>query len=196
MNKLIISALILGISLTSYSQSKKGNGQAMPAEASSVQKETPAAGKLQWTNMTDALARSGKTRKKIIVDFYTDWCGWCKVMDQKTYTDPKVIELINKYFIPVKFNAEKEGPIKYKGQDYAVLTQGMRGTHTLAAALLEGQMGYPTTSFLNMDHSKIQNIPGYIEAGEMKMILKFFGENKYLTQGFDDFKRTEASKPQ
>ena len=36
--------------------------------------------------------------KKIILDLYTDWCGWCKVMDRNTFTDPDVIENINNNF--------------------------------------------------------------------------------------------------
>lgn len=149
---------------------------------------------LQWTTMSDALARSEKSKKKILVDFYTDWCGWCKVMDKKTYTDPKVIDIINKYYIPVKFNAETEGPIAYQGQTYALESQGMRSTHKLAIKLLDGQMGYPTTTFLAQDHGRITNIPGYIEANEMALYLQYFGENKHLSMMYDEFKRKEMQK--
>lgn len=178
MYKKLFLLLTLGacISSTFYAQSPSKGGR-----------------EIQWTSMTDALAKSEKSKKKILVDFYTDWCGWCKVMDAKTYTDPKIIDLINKYFIPVKFNAEKEGPIMYKGQQYSLQEQGMRSTHTLAIKLLEGQMGYPTTTFLNLDHSKIQNVPGYIDANEMNYMLRYFGENKHLSMQYDEFKRKALS---
>lgn len=183
MYKLKLTIVLMSFSLIGISQTKQA-AQELPAK------------KIQWTSMSDALAKSERSRKKILVDFYTDWCGWCKRMDKSTYEDPRVVAMITKYYIPVKFNAESEGPIKYKGVDYALQAQGIRSTHALATKLLDGQMGYPTTTFLNLDHSRIQNIPGYIEAGEMLSILKYFGENKHLTMSYPEFQKKELAKPQ
>ncbi|MGC6414302.1 MAG: DUF255 domain-containing protein, partial [Bacteroidia bacterium] len=40
-----------------------------------------------WYNFTDGYNKAVKEGKIILIDAYTDWCGWCKVMDKKTYTD-------------------------------------------------------------------------------------------------------------
>lgn len=56
----------------------------------------------------DAITIATTDKKLIMVDAYTDWCGWCKVMDKKTFTDANVIEVLNKNFISVKKEMEKE----------------------------------------------------------------------------------------
>ena len=209
MNKLTVIFSLVFFSQFSYGQSNKEKAQAAAQakiEARKKQEEQmvsslnkpqmstePVSKTLTWLTMTDALAKSKKANKKILVDFFTDWCGWCKRMDKTTYEDPRVIETLNRYFIPVKFNAEREEPVTYKGVNYSMKAQGIRSTHEFATFLLSGKMGYPTTSFLGVDHDLLTNIPGYINAEEMVLILKFFGQNKHLAMSYDDFKRLETS---
>lgn len=47
-----------------------------------------------------------KENKFIFVDAYTEWCGWCKVMDKEMFTDPVVSSFINENFVPVKVDFE------------------------------------------------------------------------------------------
>ena len=209
MNKLTVIFSLVFFSQFSYGQSNKEKAQAaaqakiearkkqeaqMVSSLNKPQMSTePVSKTLTWLTMTDALAKSKKANKKILVDFFTDWCGWCKRMDKTTYEDPRVIETLNRYFIPVKFNAEREEPLTYKGVNYSMRAQGIRSTHEFATFLLSGKMGYPTTSFLGVDHDLLTNIPGYINAEEMVLILKFFGQNKHLAMSYYDFKRLETS---
>lgn len=55
-----------------------------------------------------AITMASQDQRLIMVDAYTDWCGWCKVMDKKTFTDPRVTEMLNSRFVPVKKEMEKE----------------------------------------------------------------------------------------
>ena len=50
--------------------------------------------------------------KYIMVDGFTEWCGWCKVMDKETMIDPKTVEFVNKNFIPVKMDMERGDGLK------------------------------------------------------------------------------------
>ena len=72
---------------------------------------------VEWMSWEEAvaLAESGQQSKKIFVDVYTDWCGWCKRMDATTFQDPKVVAHMNKHFYAVKFNAQQKEEIEYKG---------------------------------------------------------------------------------
>lgn len=59
----------------------------------------------------DVLAKAKTQNKPIFIDFFTTWCGPCKLLDQKVYAKPEVIQKMNANFINVKIDAEKgEGP--------------------------------------------------------------------------------------
>ncbi len=40
--------------------------------------------------------------KPIIIDVYTDWCGWCKLMDKNTYQNAKLVKYINEKYYAVE----------------------------------------------------------------------------------------------
>ena len=67
---------------------------------------------IRWMSFTEAMAKRQTEPKKIFIDMYTDWCGWCKKMDASTFLEPKLVEYMNKNYHCIKFNTEKEGPIK------------------------------------------------------------------------------------
>lgn len=101
----------------------------------------------QLGQMVRCTCSDEKDKKKIVVDIYTDWCGWCKRMDASTFQDPKVIKAINKNFYAVKFNAEQKEDINFKSKVYQFVPQGNRGYHSLAAEITQGRLSYPTFVF-------------------------------------------------
>lgn len=119
-------------------------------------------GELTWLTIEQAseIGTDG-SKKKFIVDVYTDWCGWCKVMDKKTFTDPTVIKYINDNFHVVKFNAEQREQVNYKGQLYSWEPSGRNGINALGVELLQGRLSYPTLVYLNEKLEPITVSPGY-----------------------------------
>lgn len=71
-------------------------------------------------NFEAASKQAAKSGKIVLVDFYTTWCGPCKMLDKTTWTDPKVIELLEKKTIALRIDAEKETALSehYKIEAY------------------------------------------------------------------------------
>jgi len=133
------------------------SGSAIPVDNSAVK----ATGGVTWNKIDDLeqIAKSGD--KKVLIDVYTSWCGWCKVMDKKTFTDPEVISYLNDNFHLVKFNAEQKQPITYKGKTYEWVPTGRKGVNMLAHEMLNGRLGYPSLVYLDENLGTIRVSPGY-----------------------------------
>jgi len=133
-----------------------------------------------------------KDDKLIMVDFYTDWCGWCKRLDKETYMDAEVIELTNKYFYAIKFDAEQKDSVEFAGKMYKLKAAGSRGTHDFAMEMGSrpgGRIGYPTISFIDPMGKKIAVEAGFKDAAKMKLTLIFYGEGHYKTKDFITFQK-------
>src|SRR3954454_9110641 len=87
------------------------------------------AGSVKWMSFEQAVEKSKSEKRKIFIDVYTDWCGWCKVMDQKTFTDPAVAKLLNEKFYAVKFNAEQRDDVKFHDTTFKFIENGRSGYH-------------------------------------------------------------------
>jgi thioredoxin-related protein len=159
----------------------------LPAKA----QEKPAA--INWMSFEKAIETNQNTKKhkkKIFIDVFTDWCGWCTRMDQVTFKDSAVIAIMNKYFLAVKLNAERKDTVIYNGKTFVNPNpQSSRSTHQLAANLLQGQLSYPTFVILNEKEELIQTLKGYRVPTEIVPILKFFAENIYLTKTWADYQK-------
>lgn len=127
---------------------------------------------IKWYTFEEALAAQAKNDKKIFIDMYTDWCGWCKVMDKKTFTDPEVIRYMNDNFYAVKFNAEQKEAITYKGKKYEYIPTGRRGVHRLAYELMDQSASYPSFVLLDENLKSLGVIKGYLTPAPFLTKLK------------------------
>jgi len=142
-------------------------------------KETPkaAAGSVVWLAWDQAMSDAQSQGKFIVVDVYTDWCHWCKVMDEKTYVDPAVAGLMKESFVAVKLNAERANPVNFKGKAYTEMDLARNFDIS----------GFPTTMFLASDGTVIGKIPGYIEAPMFKKILEYLTSGSYKSMSLDQY---------
>lgn len=146
---------------------------------------------VHWISFEEAVKRSKTEPRKILIDVYTEWCGWCKKMDKATYEDPAVAAYINATYWPVKLDAERKDTVVFNEKAFVYVKE--RKAHALALSLLSEKMSYPTTVFLNEDFSMIQAVPGYLDARTMSPILAFFGEPS--TADWETFKKNFTGLP-
>ena len=133
---------------------------------------------ITWMSMNEALAANQKEKKLIFIDVYTDWCGWCKVMDRETFSQAAVIDYMNENFYCVKLNAEKyEEVVNVRGQEFKLVDAGKRNIHTLAYALLDGQMSYPSYVYLNGDLERIRISKGFKKTDPFLLELENIVQN-------------------
>ncbi|MFH6985447.1 thioredoxin family protein [Marinoscillum luteum] len=148
---------------------------------------------IEWLSFEEAVAKSKEEPRKLLIDIYTDWCGWCKKMDRDAYANTHVAEYISKNFYAVKFNAEQTESIEFDGHTFKFIPQGKRGVHELAAALTNNKLSYPTTVFMDENLRIIQPIPGYMNAKSLDPILKYIGGDKFKNTKWEDFQKNYQS---
>jgi len=142
------------------------------------------AGPVAWRGWNDGLAAAAGGGKPVIVDVYTDWCGWCKRMDRDVYAKAEVGDYLNSHFVMVRLNAESAERVSYAG-------------HTVTARALAGAFqvtGYPTTIFLRSDGTHMVNVPGYVPADRFMKLVRFIGDG-HLDKG-ESWEEYSRSSPE
>ena len=133
---------------------------------------------------------SAQKPKKLVIDVYTDWCSWCKKMDKTTYQNEGVIQQINEDFYFVKLNAETRDSIFLDNKIFTF--QKQYKANEFAVALLNGQMSYPSTVFLDEKLGLLTVVPGYLTPKDLSPILKYFGKDFHLKMKWDEFIKTNS----
>jgi thioredoxin-related protein len=144
---------------------------------------------IKWLSWDEAvqLSQTDAKPKKMFIDVYTDWCGWCKKMDKETFQNPEVSKYMQENFYMVKLDAEGKDPIEYKGNTFKFVPSGRRGYHELAAALLQGKLSYPTVVFLDEEMNMLSPVPGYQQVQPFMQIAKYFGDNIYKDKDWQSY---------
>ena len=148
---------------------------------------------IEWKTIEQAAKTDSKSNTKLyFVDFYTSWCGWCKKMDRETFTDPTVALILNRYFIPVKFNAEGNSEFTWYGNKYSNVASapGNRpNTHSFAKKVLGAKMGFPSFGLFKTDQAQLTVIQGYQSANDLIVILWYFASGDNKRYPFDKYQQ-------
>jgi thioredoxin-related protein len=185
MTRSFIFIFVSFLAVNSLAQAIRASKGAALAPANATKKEEKT---IKWVTFEEAQELQKTTKKKIFVDVYTNWCGWCKRMDASTFVSPDIVDYVNENYYAVKFNAEQLENIEWNGKTYKN-NGGGRSTHELAVFLLNNRLSYPTTVFLAEDLNVIQPLPGYMEAVKLEPILHYFGTDSHKKISWETYQK-------
>lgn len=146
--------------------------------------------KIKWLTWEEAMVKSEANPKKIFIDFYTEWCGWCKKLDASTLSKDYIATYINDNFYAVKFDAQYKNPITYQGVEYKYVKTVNGNYHELVAMLLKGSLKFPSIMFLDENRQTIQIIQNYLDASTMEQALNYYGTDSYKTTPWRKYVRS------
>jgi thioredoxin-related protein len=116
-------------------------------------------------------------KRNVIVIIHTDWCKYCKVMQDKTFKNEEVIKLINNKFYFIDFDAEEQREIVYNNATFKYKPSGSSsGVHELAIELgtINNQINYPTFCILNDKNEIVFQYNSFLNAKDLMGILEKF----------------------
>ncbi len=166
--------LIAVIALSSIAFTTKNNSQ------ENVQGDST---EINWMSFEEAVAAQKTNPKKIMIDAYTVWCGPCKMLDKNTFQNADVVSYINKNYYAVKFNAQGNETIKFKGKTYTNprydpnKATKRNSSHQLASFFRIN--AYPTILFLDEEATYLTPVKGYKTPQQLEVYLKLFATNAY-----------------
>jgi thioredoxin-related protein len=138
-----------------------------------------------WLSFAQGLASSQKEKKMLVVDFYTTWCGWCKVMDKETYGNENVIKFAKEKLVLVKVNAESNDKTRFRDKEYTYRE----------LALAFGVNGYPATAFIDANGEVLTVVSGYIPADKFIPVLEYLADGHHKNMKFEEY-LAKRNKPQ
>jgi thioredoxin-related protein len=117
---------------------------------------------INWVTIEEVQELVKQEPKPVFMDFTAEWCGWCKVMDKKTFSDAEIAEFINSNYYAVKVDFESKEKFNYLGELYTGKELAKKYKIT----------GLPTILFASPDFNKIKPVVGYQNVDQFMTKLK------------------------
>jgi thioredoxin-related protein len=137
-----------------------------------------------WLPFNEGMALAAKENKHVVIDFYTTWCHWCKVMDRETFSNPEVKKYLAENFVTIRINAESTSEkVSYKGEDLT----------PVALARAFGVKGFPSLAYLDREGELVTIVPGFVPAKTFLPLLRYMQNECYKQQmTFEEFMKKKG----
>jgi len=145
-------------------------------------------GVIKWYSLVEAEKLSKQNGKLILLNAYTSWCQSCRVADSTNYRSKVIADIINKNFIPVKFDAASTKDLSFFGKTYKGGVQS--GPHQLTRAYIKQNFQMPTLLFINNKGQQITELHGFIPPKALESILSYFADKSYTNKKYEDYRKT------
>jgi len=135
---------------------------------------------LKWYSYNEGVKKAAKENKNILLDFYADWCRYCKIMDKETFGDPEVLRELNKNFVAIRIHTDKNTGEKINFKKHSFTAQQFAGGL--------GVRGLPTVVFMKSNQDIITKVPGFTKKDRFLPMLKYINLECYAQKiKFPDF---------
>jgi len=186
-HKYLFLFLVLGMFSVSGCGSKEtGTEEASsskPASSTEMTSREVASTKFVWHNFEEGLRLATEGNQPLYLFITSKACGWCRKMEQETFTDSEVKGALSN-LVPVVLQGDSRRVITYKGQSYSE-AQLVREVF--------GVRGFPTSIFLEPNGDIIGGLPGYLQPEQMVVITNYVGEGHYKNRSFEDYMKEMGS---
>jgi thioredoxin-related protein len=155
---------------------------------------------VHWMTLAQALATQKKEPKKILIDFYADWCSPCKDMEKNTFNHPEIAKIINDNFYAVRFESDGNETVMFAGRTFTNPDyKGKKGKNPLHQFSKYMNINIiPTMVFLDEKFEPITSLSGALKAKEVEPYFTMIASNDYKNiktrKGWESYQKKFKSK--
>jgi thioredoxin-related protein len=154
---------VFWVAVSCSKSSEQENGAAGNASGEKIE--------VAWKDFNSGIKLAREQKKPIVMDFYADWCGWCRKMEAEVFTDKEVGEKLKKNFICIRIHTDRDLGEAINFKDHALTKQEF--------ATMLGVQGLPTIVFMDRDAGLITKIPGFVNKNVFLSLLGYIQEGCY-----------------